>query len=255
VSKALTNISYAVRASLLLCLVVLSHVATNAQEGVITVGLQFKPMVPMKFIIEEPEVQTADEFSSEVAPRFGMSMGMVIRRGLNKMWSLESGINFVQRNFEMTTNHTFMPEKRTMNYRMISYEIPLQALVYVKLTDELYMNASGGVAFNFYPSNIETFDNERIDTTAFDFHAKTIRHSWLQFSLLANYGFEYRTKDKGYFYLGVSYSRPFTSIATSVLSAQYNRDPARMDHPLKGDYLTLDLRYFFHEKPERRIKK
>lgn len=240
---------------LLLSLLLMLIASAQAQEGVITVGLQFKPMVPMKFIIDEPIEQSDDDFTSEVAPRFGMNMGMVIRRGLNRMWSLETGINYVQRNFEMITRHVSLPEERTMNYRLISYEIPLQALVYVKLTDELYMNASGGMSVNFYPSNIETFDSHRIDTTVFDFHQKTIRHSWIQLSLLANYGFEYRTKDKGYFYFGVSYSRPFQSIATSILSAQYNRNPARMDHPLKGDYLTLDLRYFFHEKPEKRVKK
>lgn len=218
-------------------------------------GLQFKPMVPMKFIAENPEPQSEDQFQSQITPRFGMNLGMVIRRGINKMWSFETGINFVQRNFSMDITHPEMPETKTMNYRFISYEIPLQGMVYVKLGDQLYMNASGGMAFNFYPSNLEGFANARQDTMRFDFYQRTVRNGWVQFALLANYGFEWRTKSKGFYYLGVSYNRPFREIGATVLTAEFNKDPARMEHFLKGDYLTLDLRYFFHEKPERRKAK
>lgn len=225
----------------------------RAQEGVITVGLQFKPMIPMKFITEDAEPQSDDDFQSQIAPRFGMNMGMVIRKGINKMWSFETGINFVQRNFSLSITHPEMPEQKTMNYRFICYEIPLQGMVYVKLGDKLYMNASGGVSLNFYPSNIESFANARKDTTTFDYYQKTVRNSWIQAALLANYGFEWRTKKSGYYYLGVSYLRPFREIAVTMLTAEINRNPARMNHFIKGDYLTLDIRYFFHEKPQRKL--
>ncbi len=227
----------------------------HSQENVLTVGIQFKPMVPLKFITDEPEPMENEGFVSTVKPQFGMNLGMVIRRGITKMWSFETGINFVQRNYSMKINHPEMPVEKTMNYRFIGYEIPIQGLVYVKLTDRLYMNASGGLSLDFFPSNIETFSNERKDTTVFDFHHKTVRRRWLQFSMIANYGFEYRTKSKGYYYLGISYHRPFNLIGVSFLEAQKNRDPARMDNVLKGDYLTLDLRYFFHEKPSKKISK
>jgi len=171
------------------------------------------------------------------------------------MWSFETGINFVQRNFSLTIHHPRLQESMVMNYRFIGYEIPIQGMVYVKLGNHLYMNASGGLSFDMYPSNVESFDNSRVDTVAFDFYQKTVRNGWLQFALLANYGFEWRTKSKGHYYLGVSYHRPFKDIGATFTIAEIDRDPARMEHFIKGDYLTLDLRYFFHEKPERKKAK
>ncbi len=224
-----------------------------AQENVLTVGLQFKPMVPMKFMGNTPEPQTVENFTTAIQPQFGMAMGMIIRKGFTKMWSLESGINFVQRNYQLQIEHPQMPGEQSMNYRFISYDIPIQGMVYVKLGKQLYMNASGGFSFNFYPSNIESFANTRKDTLVFDFYQKTTRTGWLQFALLANYGFEWRTKTHGYFYLGASYQRPFNDIATTRFEAQLNRNPARINQSIQGNYLTLDVRYFFHEKPQRKL--
>lgn len=219
-----------------------------------TVGLQLKPMIPLKFINPESEPITGDDFSSTLSPLFGVNLGMVVRKGLSDMWSLETGINFAQRNFSMMINHPEMPETKSMSYRFISYEIPIQGMIYVKLGDQLFMNASGGISLDMFPSHVESFANARKDSLVFDFHQKTIRNGWLQLSLLANYGFEWRTKSSGYYYLGVSYHRPFQVIGASFLTAEFNRDPARMVHYIKGDYLTLDFRYFFHEKPLKGTK-
>lgn len=226
-----------------------------AQEGVTTFGIQFKPMLPLKFIGSEPEILTNENFQSQFSPEFGMNFGMLVRRGLTKMLSFETGINLVQRNFSLNIHHPDMPEDKRMNYRFICYEIPLQGMVYVKLGERLYMNASGGVSLDMYPSSVESFANARRDSIVFDFYQKTVRNGWLQFALLANYGFEWRTKSKGYYYLGVSYHRPFNLIGVTFLTAERNRDPARLEHIIKGDYLTLDLRYFFNEKAERKKTK
>jgi len=233
----------------------MSHFAAVAQENVTTFGIQFKPMLPLKFIGGEQEMVESENFNAILSPRFGMNFGMVVRKGITKMWSFETGINLVQRNYSLNINHPDMPEDKTMNYRFICYEIPLQGMAYVKLGEQLYMNASGGFSFDMYPSNVEGFATARQDTNVFDYYQKTVRNGWLQYALLANYGFEWRTKRNGYFYLGVSYHRPFRLIGITFLEAKKNDDPAKLDFALKGDYLTIDLRYFFNEKPERKITK
>jgi len=226
-----------------------------AQENVTTFGIQFKPMLPLKFIGGEEEILREESFEATLSPQFGMNFGMVVRKGITKMWSFETGINLVQRNYSLNITHPDMPEDKSMNYRFICYEIPLQAMAYVKLGDQLYMNASGGFSFDMYPSNVESFASSRKDTTVFDYYQKTVRNGWLQYALLANYGFEWRTKKNGYYYFGVSYHRPFRLIGVTFLEAEKNDDPARLNFSLKGDYLTLDLRYFFHEKPDRKPAK
>jgi hypothetical protein len=139
-----------------------------------------------------------------------------------------------------------------MRYRFIGYEIPMQGLLYMRLGKELYVNASGGLSMDLYPSNVETSNGYFVDTVAFDFYQKTIRQRWLQLSVLANVGFEWRTKESGYIYLGASYHRPFNQIAQVYAEMQIDTDPTSVVFPLSGNYLTVDFRYFFHEAPERK---
>lgn len=226
-----------------------------AQENVTTLGIQFKPMVTSQFFGTGPETGTNGEITVDFEPRFGINFGMVIRKGLTKNWSLETGINLVQRNYRVRYHQEQLPQPHVLSYRFIGYEMPLQAMIYVRLGDNLYMNASGGLSIDFYPTDVETTDSDRLDTLRFDFSQKTYRNHWIQFSVLANYGFEWRTKEKGYFYLGASFHRPFSDIAKSVTSFYLNTNPTRLEYPLSGSYLTVDLRYFFHEDPERKKKK
>ena len=180
---------------------------------------------------------------------------MVVRRGLTRNWSVESGICMVQRNYTLHFNHPEFSGEKELRFRYIAYEIPMQALVFVKLSDRLFMNASAGASIDLYPSNVESSTYQYRDTLRFDFYQKTYKQSWIQLALLANYGFEWRTPDKGYFYLGASYHRPFRAIGTTAVLFELNGDPARTTTRLGGNYLTADFRYFFNEKPEKRKKK
>ncbi len=219
-----------------------------------TLGVQVKPMVPTHFFGTGPERVTNEDFSVLFTPKFGLNFGMVIRRGITKNWSFESGINLVQRNYRLDFSHPQLPTVEQMNFRLIGYEIPMQGLVYVRLTDRLFMNASGGFSIDLYPSNVESIKTLRQDSSIYGFYQKTFKNGWLQFSLLANYGFEYRTKEKGYFYMGASFHRPFKHIGITEPSVEIDGQITKLQHPLSGTYLTLDLRYFFNEKPEKKKK-
>ncbi|MFB6306310.1 MAG: hypothetical protein ABEH43_04880 [Flavobacteriales bacterium] len=103
------------------------------------------------------------------------------------------------------------------------------------------MNASAGSSFDFFASDIKTSGEY--------FAHFTDRKMWVQMALIGNFGFEYRTKNSGYFYIGGSFHRPYTSIAVS--SAKYVRDDnnghfqKNFNLKLAGQYITLDFRYFF----------
>ena len=227
----------------------------HSQQNTTVFGIHLKPMVPNKFFGAGPQVNTEEGLQATFAPKFGLNFGMVVRKGFGKMWSFETGINIVQRNYDVDFSHPALLHDKSMSFRYICYEIPLQAMVFVKLGEHLYMNASGGVSLDMYPSNVESSTSDRNDTIVFDFYQKTYRNGWLQFALLANYGFEWRTKDKGYFYIGASYHRPFREIGFTRVTFVQDTDPTRLEFYLKGNYLTADLRYFFHEKAERKKPK
>jgi len=215
-------------------------------------GIQLKPMIPSKFFGSGAEDVTNGEYSVGVTPLMGYNFGMVVRRDFGKMWSLETGISTVQRNYRIKYFHPSFTENPDLSFRFIGYEIPLQMLVYVRLGKKMWMNASGGASIDFYPSEVESFTDLQKDTLVLDISQTTYRTSWLQFAILANVGFEYRTKESGGFYFGTSFHRPFREIATTITNAELNGNPSALAFQLSGTYLTLDFRYFFHENPNRK---
>jgi Outer membrane protein beta-barrel domain len=238
-----------------LCMLLWVFQFGHAQVNVTTLGIQLKPMIPSKYFGTGTEDAEVEGLQVHFEPNVGLNFGMIVRRGLTRNWSVESGICMVQRNYTLHFKHPQFSGEKELRFRYIAYEIPMQAMVFVKLSDRLFMNASAGASIDLYPSNVESSTYEYRDTLRFDFYQKTYKQSWIQMALLANYGFEWRTPDKGYFYVGASYHRPFRPIGTTAVLFELNGDPAKTTSRLGGNYLTADFRYFFNEKPEKRKKK
>ena len=221
----------------------------NAQERVTTFGFQLKPIIPIQFFDAGTQEQTVNNIEYINTPKLGMSFGMVIRMGFTKSLSLETGINVLRRNFDLTINDVDSNFSGTSQFRLLNYEIPVQGLVYVRLNRQMYMNVSGGLSFDIYPTPLFTSDT---------YFANAVnRNNWLQTSLIANVGWEYRTEKSGYFYFGASFHRPFQVIFREFVTykgeAGNRREETTFD--LTGNYITLDFRYFFHEDPEKKGKK
>ena len=80
-------------------------------------------------------------------------------------------------------------------------------------------------------------------------------YDWIIPSLIANIGWEYRTDKSGYIYLGASYHRPFSHMAKEVILYNGNSRFERVELNLSGNYITVDIRYFFHEDAEKKKRK
>jgi len=234
------------KAIIILSLLLTSASLSHGQKGVTTFGLQFKPIIPNSLIGTFEQDFNDEPFYSTVKQKFGFSTGMLVRVGLTKMISIETGINLTQRNFGL--NYSLPDSGYTADdrVRVVGYSIPVSCLVYIRLADQWFMNTSLGASITAFPSDVRTWvpvgNNER-------FQQEGAYRSKLQGAAIANVGFEYRTKSSGYFYLGASYHLPFIPIMTFAMSyeLQSGAQNLAIDN-IRGSYLTLDLRYFFHEK-------
>ncbi len=231
----------------------LLQLAVVAQKGQTTLGLQLKPMFASKFFETGPQRFVADSLDATLSQKLGWNTGVVIRKGINDMWSIESGISMVQRNFELQFFSQRYQVNNVLKYKMVGYEIPIQALIYVQLSPKWFINGSGGVALDFYPSNLYKTGSVMKDSLYIDAYAKTFRTRWAMLAATANLGFEYRTKDHGYFYMGASYHRPMGDIALTQLRVESKGAGNDLWMPIGGTYLTLDLRYFV--KPDKEVMK
>lgn len=216
---------------------------SRAQQGVVTLGIQAKPVIPFNFF-DPLTVLEAPSLSGSVELTGGFAFGMMVRAGITKSISFETGINQINRRFDVSIANDTSGYTDADRLRYIGYEIPALAMVYIRLGERSWMNNAIGFSLDMYPS-----DAERVLKEA---RAYMARKDWVQLGVVGNIGVEYRTRKSGWFYLGATYHRPFGDMATAELT-WYDRSnfPTTIFAGVDGSYLTADIRYFFHSDPER----
>ena len=227
-------------------LLILIPCISFGQKGSSSFGIQFKPIIPVNYFDAGPVSSTDSISTINIFPKFGYSFGMVIRKSFTDKLAIETGINSVRRNYGFDAIESVRDSSDLGDFGFVSYEIPIQGLIYIRLSEDLYMNTSLGIAVNWYASDVRSVGPNGILVQTSE------RAQWANFSLLANIGFEYRTKDKGAFYLGASLVKPTSVITATVVEVEYGPNLwTKHTHFLNGNYITLDLRYFFHSKEEK----
>jgi hypothetical protein len=234
------------RARLLILILLFSTGIAYAQEHITTAGFQFKPIFPSSFFSTGPQNFEEQHVSFSMKQQSGFCFGMVIRKGISKNFSFETGINFVNRKYSLETHDSALYQRT--DFRIIGYEIPTLLLLFVQLSQKIYMDVGFGQSFDIYPSDVYSSNNEFLSQYG-------ARRNWIASSLLANLGFEYRTEKSGYIYFGASYHRPFQFSYVSEIHYTGNDKTVDPKEKLSGNYLTFDIRYFFHADPEKKKKK
>jgi hypothetical protein len=214
-------------------------------------GLQFRTLVPNEFFSGAPTNIQTDSLSGSVSSKIGFGFGMIIRHDFTDKWSIETGINQLRRNFLVAADNDFNEEDEEMRVGFINYEIPVRGLYYLQISREWYMNVMSGISFNMNPSDVYKNSPENNYQTYID------KRGWMTLSLLANVGLEYRTPESGNIYLGFSLHRPFRDVMRADLSyVSGGIEKRRASSYLPGNFLSIDLRYFFPgEEREVREKK
>lgn len=203
-------------------------------------GVQVKPIIPINYFGMEPTFIEDTIATISIYNKASYSMGMVMRRNFTDKLSLETGINYVRRNFLITSYETARDTSDRSKFGFVNYEIPIQFLVYIRLSKHLFMNVSSGFGLNFYASSVQSSGEN------FLIQHLSLKKYWMFPSFLTNLGFEYRTPKKGSFYIGASLVNPFDVIIESKVNYYYTNSIFKQyNADLKGSYFTVDLRYFF----------
>jgi len=229
-----------------LCLLIFCKVGSS-QQGVTTFGLQYKPLVPITVLNVEDLVLNEEGYTVSISSLLGHNFGAVVRWGITNKLAIETGLNYSRRNYllDAVLDDTL---RGSTEFGIVTYEIPIQGLFYVRLSKTWYMNVATGFSFNFRASDVGKFtDNRQFSHTAF------VRG--LNLAYIANLGVEYRSNKRGTFYLGASLSTPFRNLATVRIFSESISNPRKIEGSLEGNYLSLDLRYFFNENKKNKSNK
>ena len=233
--------------SLLVCLL---SIVSFAQQDVTTLGISVKPIFPTNVFGSTIANFDDDTLQASLTQENGVVYGFVARSGLTNRFSLEAGIHINNQNYRIQAKHVGENASWDNRFRSMTFEIPISFLVFVPVNDKIFVNASVGLNNQFLPSNLLTANTE--------FYLQSFRNSWYKPSLLINAGVEFRTKNSGYFYLGASYKLPYKKAYTTLLAygidANDGLQERRTTTNIKADYFTIDLRYFFHQDPEKKVR-
>lgn len=210
-------------------------------------GLQVRPIFPTQFIGSSTTdfIQNDGEtvrFNSTLTQKIGYSFGGTVRAGITKLIAIETGINFYSRNFNIDMEMPDSSIMATNDITFVSYDIPLNALFYIKLADKWYMNASLGVAVNFKPTDVAVVTKPGGNN---EFQHIGVAKNKFGFDANANIGFEFRTEKSGFFYLGGSANVPFTPLFDMILNYSNQGYKSQVIEPVDGSFLAIDFKYFF----------
>lgn len=205
-------------------------------------GLQVRPVFPTRFIGEPETTLSKDGYATTISQKIGYSFGGTVRAGLTKLLALETGINFTQRNFDVTMSVADSGVYAKNDLSFISYDIPINGLVYIQLSEQFYMNASLGVALTFKPTNVGILTLPG-GSYSFTHTGRVARKT--AFDLNANIGFEYRTEKIGFFYIGGSARVPFKPVFDLISEYKYQGYSTKVYGEVDGSFLSIDFKYFF----------
>ncbi len=236
--------------SLLLSLSLLICSLAKAQQGVTTFGICLRPSFPNQLLRTGPINFSDSTIAYSIVQQSGISFGGLVRHGFTKRLSMETGIIYTKRNYDLSLTDTTFTGRG--GFSIIGYEVPVMALVYIQLDEQLWMDAGLGGCINIFPSDVATFG---------DFYSHySARRQKVSPGVIASIGVEYRTKKSGYFYLGFTYHRAMQTLYDSLIEYYPDRDFTKPfssigKAQLEGDYFGVDLKYFFHEDPAKKKKK
>ena len=222
--------------------------SVKGQETKTTFGLQYKPIIPSKYFNSSHINEIFGEYTTNLTPKYSNVFGMIIRQKINKTFSIESSLNYTQKNYTLTINNSTVNINDFTNFGIRSYEIPMQLLTYVRILNAWHLNVAFGISHNVLASDVLSYGNN----TTF-FFQNTYRKNGGYRALLTNVGVEYRTEEKGSFYMGTSLHRPWGEIGRIYPEYTdeensfntFNNFNDKFFLELTGNFITIDFRYFF----------
>jgi hypothetical protein len=201
-----------------------------------------RTLFPTQFIGQSTLTLSQNEFSTTIEQRLGYSFGGTIRAGLTKLLALETGINYTQREFNISMDVPDSSIYAENHLTFISYDIPINGLVYIQMGRQIFMNASLGLALTFKPTNVGILTKP--GGSNLFYHTGFVNRK-AGFDINANIGFEYRTKKSGFFYIGGSGRVPLAPLFQMIAQYKYQGYKNTVKGNVDGSYLSIDVKYFF----------
>ena len=232
---------------LIILILFISNFIVNGQEQKASFGIQYKPIVPLKYFNSSHQNSSQLGYNFKLSPRYSNTFGMIIRYKINKTFWFENALNYTNRNYKLELRNQNININDYNNFNIRSYEIPLQVLTYIRISNLWFVNAAFGASHTILASDVQSY-GDNLSGFKQNFYRKSGGYR----ALLANLGMEYRNQTKGHYYAGISLHFPFSETGRIYPEFSEGNDifndgnfNEKFFIEVPGSYVTLDLRYFF----------
>ncbi len=207
---------------------------TEPKDPTVNFSLQAGVIFPSRLFRVRSNEQVFEDIAYGIQPEVGTQFGGMATFRLNKNFQVQGGLMLLIRGYACTADNGEERLRHKLNTTL--YELPVQMAYYQRLTDQFLLKVATGVNFQSLPSNLRVRDNR------FDVFAR--KRAFMVPTSLTTAGLEFRRKDKGGYFLGISYCiTPFPLYDTGF-KATYNGVDNFFSLPHIGDYFCVVGRYY-----------
>lgn len=190
-----------------------------------------------------PQIYTVqnDSLFSNLNVLNGFSIGGILRKNFEERFALEYGLLYTSRKYASEMSFTNQTLGYSDEFRFITYAMPVTGLVFVKLSPEIFANVGLGLVGTYKPSNVEKegnpADNHR-------FAMGGLARPKFGLDLGGQFGFEYRTRDAGTFYLGSSIGIGVSPLFIYLATYRKEGNASQLFTEIRSNSLSIDLRWY-----------
>lgn len=209
-------------------------------------AFQLRGLIPNKF--SEPKSNTVfnDTLTSTITQKNGFSFGGVIRRRYTDRLGVEMGLNLCKRYYDVSTGIPDSNQFFSKDFAFTNFELPINGLVFIKLSERNFASAALGVTAIYKPSSVAA---EEFKENKGEFSMAGIVEQKFNLNLNAQLGFEFVSDKKGIFYVGGSAHIPLTPLLYFYSKYKYNYANSDIStavvYEQRSPFFTVDLRFYF----------
>tara|TARA_Y100000385_G_scaffold284603_1_gene342876 strand:- start:1158 stop:1931 length:774 start_codon:yes stop_codon:yes gene_type:complete len=215
--------------------------ASKKSKFPMSFAINAKALIPTDFVGSQTTFLTNSPFESTVTQKNGYSFGGILRTSFSDFFSLETGIYFNQRQFDINMSVLDSGITAQNNMSFISYEIPIQGRIFVRLSKTIFSSVSLGISPNYKPSNVQVVT---LAGGSHGFSHTGFSASKMGVDFNAEFGFERRDKKNGTIYFGAGAKIPLNNLF-DVIGQYANQGNKFTDvKSVRASFLFVDLRYY-----------
>jgi hypothetical protein len=208
-------------------------------------GIVASPVIPNNFIgaVHTQIQDSAQIMTADFHNKWGFTFGATIRIGITKRISIETGISQVRRIYQVGISIPDSNIYSSKKLAFVNYDIPINGLFYVQMTEKWFMDASLGISITHYPSDVQ---DSIQPAPKKNISVQGRRTASTYFAFNAGIGFEYRTEKAGTFFLGFGAKIPLKQplFGVAILRQSGTGNELFGYKPISAGYFTIDFRYF-----------